>query len=34
MEIAIAWRRDDPSQVLQAFLEVVRETAHQSVSTK
>lgn len=34
MEIAMAWRRDDPSQVLQAFLEVVRETAHQGVLTK
>ena len=27
MEVAVAWRRDDSSQVLQAFLEVVRETA-------
>jgi DNA-binding transcriptional LysR family regulator len=34
VEIAVAWRRDDPSEVLHAFLQVVRETAHQSVSTK
>jgi DNA-binding transcriptional LysR family regulator len=34
VEIAVAWRRDDPSQVLQAFLEVVRETTHQSVLAK
>jgi DNA-binding transcriptional LysR family regulator len=34
MEIAVAWRCDDPSQVLQGFLEVIRETAHQSVLTK
>ena len=27
IELAIAWRRDDPSPVLQAFLEVVREFA-------
>jgi DNA-binding transcriptional LysR family regulator len=34
MEIAVAWRRDDPSQVLQAFLEVVRETAQKNVAVK
>jgi DNA-binding transcriptional LysR family regulator len=34
MEIAVAWRRDDPSQVLQAFLEVVRETAQKNVTVK
>ena len=34
MEIAVAWRRDDQSPVLQAFLEVVRETARQSALVK
>jgi len=34
MEIAVAWRRDDPSQVLQAFLEVVREAARKNVGVK
>ena len=34
MEIAVAWRRDDPSQVLQAFLEVVRETTQKNVVMK
>jgi len=34
MEIAIAWCRDDQSEVLQAFLQVVRETAHQSALVK
>ncbi len=34
MEIAVAWRRDDPSQVLQSFLEVVRETAQKNVVVK
>ena len=34
MEIAVAWRRDDPSQVLQSFLEVVRETAQKNVVLK
>ena len=31
MEIAVAWRRDAHSEVLSAFLKVVRETALQSV---
>jgi DNA-binding transcriptional LysR family regulator len=30
VEIAVAWRRDDSSEVLHAFLGVVRETAHLS----
>jgi DNA-binding transcriptional LysR family regulator len=34
MEIAVAWRRDDSSQVLQSFLEVVRETAQKNVVMK
>jgi DNA-binding transcriptional LysR family regulator len=34
MEIAVAWRRDDPSQVLHAFLEVVRETTQKNVVMK
>jgi DNA-binding transcriptional LysR family regulator len=34
IEIAVAWRRDDQSEVLHAFLQVVRETAHQSALVK
>jgi len=34
IEIAAAWRRDDPSEVLGAFLEVVREVAHQNAVAK
>jgi DNA-binding transcriptional LysR family regulator len=34
MEIAVAWRRDDSSQVLQSFLEVVRETAGKNIGSK
>ncbi|MBZ5565324.1 MAG: LysR family transcriptional regulator [Acidobacteriia bacterium] len=30
MEVAVAWRRDVCSEVLMAFLKVVREVAHQS----
>jgi len=34
MEIAAAWRRDDASEVLHAFLKVVRETVHQNALPK
>jgi len=34
IEIAQAWCRDDRSEILHAFLDVVRETAHQSVLAK
>ena len=34
IEIAVAWCRDDQSEVLHAFLQVVRETAHQSALVK
>jgi DNA-binding transcriptional LysR family regulator len=34
IEIAVAWRRDEQSEVLHAFLQVVRETAHQSALVK
>jgi DNA-binding transcriptional LysR family regulator len=34
VEIAVAWRRYDASEVLQAFLDVVREIAAQSVVMK
>lgn len=30
--LALAWRRDDPSAVLQAFIEVVRECTHETNS--
>jgi DNA-binding transcriptional LysR family regulator len=34
IEIAQAWCRDDRSEILHAFLQVVRETAHRSVLEK
>jgi hypothetical protein len=34
VEIAQAWCRDDKSEILHAFLDVVRETAHKSVAAK
>ena len=34
VEIAVAWRRHDQSEVLLAFLDVVREIAHQGVLMK
>jgi DNA-binding transcriptional LysR family regulator len=34
IEIAVAWRRDEQSEVLHAFLQVVRETANQGALVK
>jgi DNA-binding transcriptional LysR family regulator len=34
IEIAVAWCRDDPSEILHAFLQVVRETVHQGALMK